>query len=57
MLKDFKNKRYWILLPLFLIIGMILIIYLPHNFKPLAILTALVFWGVYYVWNYFAKKE
>jgi hypothetical protein len=42
MLKDFKNKRYWILLPIFLIIGMILIIYLPHNFKPLAILTGIL---------------
>lgn len=57
MFKDFKNKRYWILLPPFLIIGISLIIYLPPNLKPIAILTALVFWIVYYTWDYLSRNK
>ncbi|MFD2655199.1 hypothetical protein [Gracilibacillus thailandensis] len=57
MFKDFKNKRYWILMPPFLITSIILAIYLPPKLKPLALLSVIVFWIVYYVWNYFGKKK
>jgi hypothetical protein len=57
MLKGFKNKRYWMLLPPFLITGIVLAIYLPHNLKPLAILTALAFWIVFYAWNYLSENK
>jgi hypothetical protein len=56
MFKEFKNKRYWLLLPPFLIIGIILVIYLAQILKPLAILTALAFWIVYYSWDYLSKN-
>jgi hypothetical protein len=55
--KDFKNKRYWILLPPSVLIGVILIIYLPQELKPFSILTPLPFWLVYYLWNPFNKSR
>ncbi len=51
------NKKYWILMPPFLLIGLLLVIYLPQNLKPLAILTALVFWCVYYIWTYIERNK
>ncbi len=55
MFKEFKDKRYWILLLPFLFIGIILLIYLPQNLKPFTILLGLVFWVVFYSWNYFSE--
>jgi hypothetical protein len=57
MLKDIKNKRNWILMPPFLIIGVILIICLPQELKPFSILTALPFWLVYYLWIRFSENR
>ncbi|WP_078546786.1 hypothetical protein [Bacillus alkalitelluris] len=57
MFKEFKDKRYWILLLPFLIIGILLILYLPQNFKPFTILLALVFWIAYYTWIYLSKNN
>lgn len=44
-------------MPPFLIIGFILVLYLPQKLKPFAILTALVFWIVYYTWNGLSKTN
>jgi hypothetical protein len=57
MFKGFRNRRYWILLPPFLIIGIILIIFLPQELKPFSILTALPFRFVYYLWNHFSGNR
>ncbi|MEW9107849.1 MAG: hypothetical protein AB2374_00785 [Cytobacillus gottheilii] len=57
MFTKFKDRRYWILMPPFLIIGFILVLYLPQKLKPFAILTALVFWIVYYTWNGLSKTN
>ncbi|MBM7602747.1 sterol desaturase/sphingolipid hydroxylase (fatty acid hydroxylase superfamily) [Metabacillus crassostreae] len=50
MFKELKDKRYWILLLPFLMIGILLLIYLPQNLKPFSILLGLLFWIVYYIW-------
>ncbi|MBS4207717.1 hypothetical protein [Bacillus sp. FJAT-50079] len=57
MLKDFKNKRYWILMPPFLIIGLLLITLLSGNYKYLSFLTIIVFWIIYHSWNDQAEKH
>ncbi len=45
----FRNKKYWRLLPPFLVIAIILAIWLPPKLKPIAVLVILVFWAVYYL--------
>ncbi|MDX8046413.1 hypothetical protein SH601_10510 [Gracilibacillus sp. S3-1-1] len=57
MFKDFKNKRYWILMPPFSIIALLLFIFLPNNYKFFSPLVIIIFWIVYYVWNYLAEKK
>jgi hypothetical protein len=44
-------------MPSFLIIGFLLLFYLPEEFQPLALLTGLVFWLVYYARNNFSKNK
>lgn len=56
MLKKY-NKKYWILLPPFLVAGILLIIYLPQQFKPLAFVISLLFWAAYYTWTYIDKNN
>lgn len=56
MLKRF-NKKYWILLPPFFVAGILLIIYLPQQFRPLALLVPLLFWAAYYTWTYIEKNN
>jgi hypothetical protein len=52
-------KKYFILLPLFILIGILLIIYLPprQNQYPILIVFILIFWAVYYFWVYIDKKR
>jgi hypothetical protein len=50
-------KKYAILTPPFLIIGILLAIYLPLGQKHYAILVAFVFWATYYAWVYIEKKR
>ncbi|RSL29048.1 hypothetical protein D7Z54_33345 [Salibacterium salarium] len=57
MFKDLKNKRYWILMPPFLIIALLLFTFLPNNYRYFSFLVIIVFWVVYYSWNYFAGKK
>ena len=53
------SKKYFILLPLFILIGIFLIIYLPpgQNQYPILIVFILIFWAVYYFWVYIDKKR
>ncbi|RRJ66155.1 hypothetical protein EHV15_26995 [Paenibacillus oralis] len=51
------NKKYWILLPPFFVAGILLVIYLPQKFKPLALVVSLLFWATYYTWTYMAKNN
>lgn len=50
-------KKYAILLPPFILIGILLSIYLPSVQKQYAIGVALVFWAVYYIWSYLDRKS
>ncbi|MFD1779079.1 hypothetical protein ACFSFW_10410 [Fredinandcohnia salidurans] len=50
-------KKYAILLPPFVLIGFLLLFYLPTGQKHFAILIALVFWTFYYAWVYIDKKR
>nr|WP_304217145.1 hypothetical protein [Fredinandcohnia onubensis] len=50
-------KKYAILLPPFVLIGLLLLFYLPTGQKHFAILIALVFWTFYYTWVYIDKKR
>ncbi|WP_077617526.1 hypothetical protein [Bacillus sinesaloumensis] len=50
-------KKYAMLLPPFVLIGLLLLFYLPTGQKHYAILVALVFWAVYYAWVCIDKKR
>jgi hypothetical protein len=50
------RKKYWILLPPFLILGILLIIYLPATQTVWAISVPIGFWAAYYGWIYMEKK-
>ncbi len=50
-------KKYAILAPPFLLIGVLLSIYLPVGQKQYAIVVALVFWAFYYIWVFIEKKR
>ena len=53
----FNNKKYWILMPPFLLLTMALFIYLPQNYKPYSFSALFTFWIIYYSWNYIEKKN
>lgn len=53
----YKNKKYWILMPPFLLLAVLLILYLPTDLKPYSIISVLIFWVTYYIWNYADKKQ
>ncbi|ARK32619.1 hypothetical protein [Halalkalibacter krulwichiae] len=56
MWKDFKNKRYWLLMPPFIVIGLLLIMYLPQTYKQFVALVGIpLFWILYALWN--KKRE
>jgi len=53
----YKNKKYWILMPPFLLLAILLILYLPTDLKPYSIISVLIFWITYYTWNYVDKTH
>jgi hypothetical protein len=55
-LKPFKDKIYWTLLPIGIIIGFVIIFVLPIN-NTYAYILPVVFWVVYYTWTYFEEKK
>ena len=50
-------KKYAILTPPFLIIGVLLILYLPPSQKHYGMLFSLVFWVAYYTWIAMEEKR
>ncbi len=55
-LKPFKDKIYWTLMPITLIIGYLVIFVLPIK-NTYSYLVLIVFWIVYYTWTYFDEKR
>lgn len=52
------KKKYFTLLPPFLILGIILAFALPSSSRSFALLaTVMAFWITYYVWIYIEKKK
>lgn len=51
------NKKYWILLPPFVAVIILLEIYLPQELKKFVFVVPLVFWASYYTWEYTEKKN
>ncbi|GIN94930.1 hypothetical protein J6TS1_08000 [Siminovitchia terrae] len=51
------KKKYFILFPPFLILGIVLIIILPDHCTFYAFLPILGFWITYYCWIFLEKKE
>ncbi|NOU82803.1 hypothetical protein GC101_28465 [Paenibacillus sp. LMG 31459] len=50
------KMKYFILLPPFLVLGIILAYNLPYDKRSFALLlTTLVFWITYYIWIYIEK--
>lgn len=51
------KKHYWILMPPFLITFILLFIFLPNGVRYYSLSLIIVFWIVYYFWDYYAKKR
>lgn len=51
------KKKYFILFPPFLILGIVLIIILPDHRTFYAFLAILGFWITYYCWIFLEKKK
>lgn len=52
-----KRKLYWMLMPLFLVIGILIILLLPRQYWYLAFVVSLLFWLIYYsAVNWLRKK-
>lgn len=49
------KKKYFTLLPPFLLLAIILAFALPDDKKSLALLAMIAFWITYYVWVYIEK--
>ncbi|RKQ34008.1 hypothetical protein D8M06_09315 [Oceanobacillus halophilus] len=58
VIKHFKNTRYWMIMPPFLLTAIIIFFFIPREFRgyyPLFVI--IIFWLIYYTWNYIAKKK
>jgi len=53
----FKDKKYWTLMPFFLTLAIVLLIYLPQDYMPYSLFPIVIFWITYYSWNYIEKKH
>ncbi|WP_145939565.1 hypothetical protein [Paenibacillus glacialis] len=51
------NKKYFILMPLMLIIGLLLFFFLPASQRPYVLLVPIVFWLIYYTWIFIERKQ
>jgi predicted membrane channel-forming protein YqfA (hemolysin III family) len=52
------RKKHWILLPSYILIGVLSIIFLPQILKTSALFVlALIFWGIYSTWIYIENKK
>lgn len=60
----FKDKRYWILLTLAIIILVLFavlapdyILEIPNNTPILIIIFIVLFWSTYHIWKYFGDRN
>lgn len=53
----YKNKRYWILMPPFLIVTIAIIFYSPVEYRKYSYVAMILFWITYYSWDFIAKKK
>jgi len=52
-----QKKKYFILMPPMLIIGLFLFYFLPVNQRPYVLLVPIVFWLIYYNWIFIERKQ
>ncbi|WP_142255350.1 hypothetical protein [Bacillus sinesaloumensis] len=52
-----RRKRYWILMPPFLLVMLLLFYIIPNPYKGLATIVPLVFWVVLWIWNYIGNEK
>ncbi len=58
--ETFKDKRYWMLLPPFIIILVLLYIFTHGNlttFMILSLINIAIFWTTYHLWKFLSNKE
>lgn len=55
-MKPFKDKIYWTLLPIGIVIGIFAVFVLPIK-NTYALILPIVFWVVYYTWTYLDEKK
>ncbi|MEC0093413.1 hypothetical protein [Paenibacillus macquariensis] len=51
------KKKYFILMPPMLIIGLYLFYFLPANKRPYVFLVPIVFWLIYYTWLFIERIQ
>ncbi|MEZ2715056.1 hypothetical protein [Niallia circulans] len=51
------DKKYWLIMPSFLIIGIVLILFLPPEKSYIPLSFPIVFWCIYYVWKHCEKDR
>ena len=56
-MKNVHKKKYFILMPPMLIIGLLLFYFLPANQRPNVFLVPIVFWLIYYTWIFIERKQ
>lgn len=56
-MKVLTDKTYWILMPPFLIIGILLVVYLPEGYAPYAFAVVPLFWFVYAIVKWMAASK
>ncbi|TYS64208.1 hypothetical protein FZD47_12065 [Bacillus infantis] len=54
--KPFKDKIYWTLMPIGIIIGFFIVFILPIK-NIYAFILPIIFWVIYYTWTYFDEKK
>ncbi|MGY4690954.1 hypothetical protein [Salibacterium sp. K-3] len=57
MMKHFKNKRYWILMPPFFIVTASILLFLPGKYSDYAMVTIIAYSMTLTIWNYAAKRK
>ncbi|OAB40861.1 hypothetical protein PMSD_00870 [Paenibacillus macquariensis subsp. defensor] len=51
------KKKYFILMPLMLIIGLFLFYFIPENQRAYVFLAPIVFWLIYYTWIFIERRQ
>ncbi|SEN77687.1 hypothetical protein SAMN05518670_2688 [Paenibacillus sp. OK076] len=54
---DIDKKKYFILMPPMLIIGLFIIYFLTANQRAYVFLVPIVFWLTYYIWVFVERKQ